>query len=78
MKKNISFEEAITMLDDKVKMLESGGLSLEESLVAFEEAIKLIKLCNGKIEAAEQKVRILVENADGSVTDSAFDGENAT
>ena len=73
MNKNISFEEAILKLEDQIKKLESGNLPLDESLVAFEDAIKLIRLCNQKIETAEQKVKILVESKDGSITDAPFD-----
>lgn len=74
MKKNMKFEEAITSLDDIVKKLEASSLSLDESLEAFEEAVKLIKFCNEKLESAEQRVRILVEGADGTVTDEPFSG----
>ena len=78
MEKKISFEEAMLSREDIVKKLECGGLSLEESLSSFEEAVKLVKICNEKIEAAEQKVKMLVENADGSVTDVPFDTNDAT
>lgn len=72
MKKNMSFEEAMLALENAVDKLEHGDQSLDESLTAFEEAIKLIKMCNAKLDAAEQKVRMLVENSDGTVTDTAF------
>ena len=72
-KKNISFEEAMTALEETVSRLECGSVSLEESLKEFEEAIRLVKLCGQKLEAAKQKVKILVENEDGSITDKPFD-----
>lgn len=75
MKKNVTFEEAMLSLDNAVSKLESGTLSLDESLATFEEAVKLIKICNEKINSAEQKVKMLIENADGSVTDAPFDTE---
>ena len=74
----MSFEEAFSQLEDIVKKLEGGGLSLDESLETFEKAVKLVKLCNEKIEKAEAKVKILVEGADGSVTDAPFDVTDAT
>lgn len=75
----IKFEEALTALDDIVKKLESGNLALDDSLNAFEEAVELVKLCNNKLEAAEQKVRILTEGADGTVSDKPFEiAEDAT
>ena len=78
MKNTLTFEKAMLSLEDIVKKLESGGLSLDESLQSFEEAIKLVRFCNEKLEAAEQKVRILVEGEDGSVSDAPFDTDDAT
>lgn len=75
MKENINFEEAMLELEGIVKKLEAGSLSLGESLEAFEKAVGLVKLCNEKLQSAEQKVRILNESADGSVTDAPFDGD---
>ncbi len=75
-KKEINFEEAITNLEEKVKLLEGGNMSLDDSLKAFEEAIKLARICNERLERAEAKVRVLVEGVDGSVSDRPFDGEN--
>ena len=76
MKKNITFEEAMTKLETAVARLEGGSLSLEDSLSSFEEAVELIKLCNSKLESAEQRVKMLIEGADGSVTDVPFDVNN--
>lgn len=73
MKKDMKFEEALSLLEEKVRLLESGNISLDESLSAFEEAISLVKLCNSRLESAEAKVKILVESADGSITDKPFD-----
>ena len=73
MKKNMKFEEALELLEDIVRKLENGSLSLDESLKKFEEAVELVKFCNAKLESAEQKVRILTEGADGVVSDAPFD-----
>ena len=75
MKNNVTFEEAMRALDEAVSKLESGSLTLDESLATFEEAVKLVKVCNEKINSAEQKVKMLIQNADGSVTDVPFDVE---
>lgn len=72
----INFEEAIIKLENEVKKLESGNMTLDESICAFEEAVKLVRLCNQKLENAERRVRILTENTDGTVTDLPFDTEN--
>ena len=71
--KEIKFEEALLRLENEVKRLESGNMSLDESILAFEEAIKLVKVCNEKLESAERRVRILIETEDGSITDLPFD-----
>ncbi len=71
--KDINFEEAMTRLEGEVKKLESGNMTLDESIAAFEEAVKLIRICNEKLENAERRVRILTEAADGSITDVPFD-----
>ena len=78
MKENMSFEEAMLMLEDTVKKLESGGLTLDESLSSFEEAVQLVKFCNKKLESAEQKVKILVEASDGTINDTPFDTNDET
>jgi exodeoxyribonuclease VII small subunit len=69
-----TFEEAMIKLEDIVNKLEVGSLGLSESIAEFENAIKLIKLCEEKLNDAKQKVRILTENADGVITDSDFVG----
>ena len=71
--KNMNFEEAIKKLESEVKRLESGNMSLDESIDAFEEAIKLVKICNEKLENAERRVRILTENSDGTISDMPFE-----
>ncbi len=76
MKKDIGFEEAMERLDTLVRNLESGAESLDSSLSLFEEGVALIKLCNEKLDKAEQKVRILTEADDGSITDMPFSGLN--
>ena len=70
--KELSFEEALSMLEEQVRKLESGNMTLDQSISSFEEAVKLVKLCNEKLESAERRVRLLTENADGTVTDIPF------
>lgn len=74
-KKKITFEDAMYELEGKVKDLESGNMTLEESLKAFSEAMKLISVCNSQLDGAKEQVRILLEKEDGIVTDSPFDTE---
>ena len=71
--KKMSFEESIVRLEDIVRSLEDGNLSLDESLSAFEEAIGLVKVCNEALENAERRVKLLVESVEGNMTEKPFD-----
>ncbi|MGZ6208407.1 MAG: exodeoxyribonuclease VII small subunit [Syntrophales bacterium] len=55
------FEEALGRLEDIVKKMEAGEMTLEESLKAFEEGIKLARLCSRKLDEAERRVEILLK-----------------
>ena len=57
----VNFEKAIKDLEKIVEDLESGELSLEQSLKTFEKGIKLTRQCQGELEKAELKVKKLVE-----------------
>ena len=76
--KNENFEASLAELEDIVRKLEGGSLSLDESISAFEKAMGLVKLCNEKLESAEQRVRILTEAKDGTVSDAPFNIGDAT
>jgi exodeoxyribonuclease VII small subunit len=60
-KKN-NFEEALEKLENLVTKLESGELSLEDSMKSFEEGIKLTRLCQSQLAEAELKVKKLIED----------------
>ena len=72
MSKEMKFEEAISMLEEAVRLLEGGTLSLNESIEKYEEALEYVKICNKTLEKAEQKVKILTQSADGSISDRPF------
>jgi exodeoxyribonuclease VII small subunit len=59
-----NFEEALETLEALVEAMEEGELSLEESLKAFEQGIKLTRECQSALEKAEQKVQLLVKSDD--------------
>jgi exodeoxyribonuclease VII small subunit len=59
-----SFEKAIAELETVVKQLESGDLPLEESLRLFERGMELSSLCRAQLDAAEQRIEILVKKGD--------------
>lgn len=63
-KENLSFEDAMKELQQLVGDLESGDAPLDKSLELFERGISLIKLCNGMLDSAEQKVTVLTQMGD--------------
>ena len=69
------FEDAMKRLEDIVKDLDSGNLPLEESLKVFEEGMKLVKFCSGKLEEADQKITKLVKDSDGEYSLQSFEIE---
>ena len=66
MKTELTFEEALGQLEKIVNSLESGSAPLDDSLALYEEAVKLVKFCNEKLDKAEQKVKILTESEVGN------------
>ena len=57
----MKYEEAIAQLEETVKQLESGKLSLEESIEMFEKGTKLAKECYETLKNAEQKITLISE-----------------
>jgi exodeoxyribonuclease VII small subunit len=70
-----SFEESMKRLEEIVRNLENGELSLEDSLKSFEEGMKLVAFCSDKLEEAERKVTMLVKDKDGNPIQKPFEGE---
>lgn len=62
-------------LEDIVKKLETGDLSLEDSLKKFEEGIKLSRFCSNKLDEIEKKVSILVQNEKKEIDEQSFVSE---
>lgn len=67
------FEVALEELEQIVERLESGELSLEDSLSAFEEGIGLVKVCNQKLNDVERKIELLVKDSEGTLQIKPFD-----
>ncbi|MGN1444793.1 MAG: exodeoxyribonuclease VII small subunit [Eubacteriales bacterium] len=66
------FEAAAARLEEIVKALEGGTLSLEESLSLYEEGVALVRRCTGELDQAKQRVMALRRRADGTVEAAAF------
>ena len=61
-KKSIDFEKNLHQIETLVEQMEQGELSLEESLKAFEQGIKLTRACQQALAEAEQKVEMLTDD----------------
>ncbi len=57
----LTLEQALEALEEVVATLEQGDLPLERALALFERGIALTRACRSKLDAAEQKVKILTE-----------------
>ncbi len=63
----MKFEDAISSLEEIARKLETGELSLEDSIAEFEKGMQYARLCHGKLEEAEKKIEILQTGDDDSV-----------
>lgn len=57
--KDLSFEGALTELTGLVEQLESGEMSLEDSVASFEKGVKLSRRCESLLDGAEQRLQVL-------------------
>lgn len=69
-KQEMTFETAIARLEEIVRMLESGNAPLDKSLAMFEEGVSLVKLCNSRLDNAEQKVKMLTVGENGTLVET--------
>lgn len=70
----LPFEKAFSLLQELVKKIEGGTLPLEDSLQAFEEGVKLTRLCQASLASAELKVEQLMKiGADGKAQTKPFE-----
>ncbi|MCK5790771.1 MAG: exodeoxyribonuclease VII small subunit [Ketobacter sp.] len=73
-KTSIDFEKSLQTLEQLVESMEGGDMTLEKSLEAFEQGIKLTKECQQALREAQQKVDILLQqNGDEELTPFAED-----
>ena len=69
----LSFEGALEKLEKIVATLESGGLTLEQSLKQFEEGMKLSRYCTRELEETEKKISLILEKSDESIVETPLD-----
>ncbi|NLV21811.1 MAG: exodeoxyribonuclease VII small subunit [Syntrophomonadaceae bacterium] len=65
--KKQSFDNALKRLEEIVEQLESGQLSLEESLARFEEGVKISIFCQEELRKTDGKVSLLVKKLNGDM-----------
>ncbi|MGM0439753.1 MAG: exodeoxyribonuclease VII small subunit [Chlamydiota bacterium] len=63
----VQFEKAFERLEDILETMNSGNVPLEEALKLYEEADKLIAICQGRLSQAEKKVEVLIKNRQGGL-----------
>lgn len=75
-RKKLDYEAAVTELESLVTRLEQGDISLEESLKLYESGVLLTRECQNSLQAAEQKVQVLMQQS-GQSTLVDFDKNTA-
>jgi len=75
-KKPIDLEKSLSGLEALVEELEGGKLPLDKALQKFEEGVKLTRECQAALRDAEQKVEILLQQADGEEALRDFDPQD--
>ena len=69
------FETSLKKLEEAVNRLESGELSLDDSLKVFEEGVRHASLCSRKLNEAQKKVELLLKRKDGSFYKEEFQAD---
>jgi len=73
MSQEYSFEQAMKRLEEIVKQMEQGNVSLEESLKLFEEGTALAASCHTQLDTAELKIVKLMKGPDGNPVETEFE-----
>jgi len=75
--KEMKFETALGRLEEIVKKMEDGDMPLEDSLKLFEEGVKLSRICDQKLQAAERRIEILLKDQEGKLTALPFESKDS-
>ena len=62
MSQDLTYEQALEKLDEQLKLLEDGNLSLEAALKAVDDARIYLKICTERLEAARKKIEVRGES----------------
>ncbi len=74
--KNMTYETAMAELKKLSNQLESGELTLDESLEVYARAVELIKFCNKKLQDTQKQMTVLIENFEGEMKEVPFKEED--
>ena len=58
MNQEVTYEQALEKLDNQLRLLEDGNLSLEDALKAVDEARVYLKICTDRLEAARKRIEV--------------------
>jgi exodeoxyribonuclease VII small subunit len=70
-----TFEGSLKRLEEIVAQLEGNKLALEQSLEIFEEGVKLVRFCAGRLDEAERRIEILLADKEGRLHAEPFPEE---
>ncbi len=62
MMQDLSFEESLEKLEEIVNKLENGDVPLDDAIDEFTKAMELVKLCNNKLNNAEEAIAKIVQD----------------
>lgn len=69
----LSFEEAMTRLEEIAKSLEDGSADLDSALALYEEGIACVRRCGKLLDEAEKKIKMLQSDENGNMTEKDFE-----
>lgn len=72
----LTYEEAVRLLEQTVNRLESGDITLDESMALFRQGTSLAALCAAKLSEIEKQITQLIEKPDGSLAERPFGEES--
>jgi len=75
-KDKTTFEDAMKALEAIVAELESGDLTLDQSLAKYEQGVKMYRICHERLQGAEKKVQLLLKDDAGGFATEEFDSES--
>ena len=70
----MDFEKAMTELEGIVNRLEKGELNLDESVECFKRGVELSRFCSKRLDEAEHKITLLIENGNGEIIEKEMPG----